>query len=155
VNTSSDAVEARTARSGWIIAAGTALLIVVMVLAGGRITVENHARDALRRDLNALSPPYLVTVNARETTSPDVIVNALRSVARVAPHHSGPMQPLELEIRDATHTLHVRLAPDSSRPDEFWVFQNSASLFAGLLGLEVGRVTDSRLPGLLLARVND
>ena len=133
----------------------TFILVAVIVTAVALVLViwqhdeeERRARRDLRRELDALSAPYRVTVNGDETKSPEpeIIVDALRTITPVAAHDSGPEQSVRVVIHDGTRTIEVRLAQDSKRNNEFWVFYPRG-------GPEAGRITDPRLPGWLLPHV--
>jgi hypothetical protein len=124
------------------------LVLGLIVIAGFAVShsVETRAREAVVRDLDGLTSPYRVTLNGRDVSNPSFIVDAIRRVAFVSAHHSGPTRPVRVEITDGTHIAQLTLAQDSERPDEFWILRPGGGISAlPPFGQEDGRIHE---PGL-------
>jgi hypothetical protein len=107
-------------RPKWAVA--FAVLVTLGVLAGwGSLFFEDYlerrARDNVLSGLSDLTPTATVTVNGSPRPQPPVL-EALRAVHHVESHHSSPLTPIQVEVRDGAKTIRLVVAQDSERPDE-------------------------------------
>ena len=114
--------------------------------------MERRARDAVLSSLNDLSPNATVTING-QTRQKEPVLDALQKVRHIESHHSSPLTPIEIDIRDGTKTIKLVVAQDSERPDEYWVYRPGRNYHNDPLGEFLGRTetqvfrTDSQAGG--------
>lgn len=128
-------------RPKWV-AAGVIFFILVFLAGWGGLFFERYtegrARDAVLSMLSDLSPNATVTINGE--ARPQVpVLEALRRVHHIESHHSSPLKPIEIEIRDGAKTIKLIVAQDSERPDEYWVYQPGRNYHNDPLGEFLGR----------------
>ena len=127
-------------------AAGVIFFILIILGGWGSLFleefVEKRARDAVLSALSDLSPNATVTMNgeARQTAP---VLEALRRVQHIESHHSYPLKPIEIEVRDGAKTIRLVVAEDSERPDEYWVYQPGRNYHNDPLGEFLGRTQTS------------
>ena len=116
-------------------------VILLFLLVAGLFTLENfmerRARDAVLTALNDLSSNATVTVNG-QTRQKEPVLEALRAVHHVESHHSSPLKPLRLDVRDGDKTINLIVAQDSERPDEYWVYRPGRNYHNDPLGEFIG-----------------
>ena len=127
-------------RPKWVVAG--VILIILLVLAGwGSLFFEEYterrARDTVLSALSELSPSATLTVNG-ENRQRMPILEALRGVHHVGSHHSYPLKPIDIEIRDGAKTIRLIVAQDSERPAEYWVYQPGRNYHNDPLGEFLG-----------------
>ena len=126
------------ARSKWV-AAG--VIFVIAIGLGSLIFedfMESRARDAFLSALNNLSPNATVTINGN-TRQNEPVLEALRKVQHIESHHSFPLTPIQIDVRDGAKTIKVVVAQDSERPDEYWVYRPGRNYHNDRLGEFIGR----------------
>jgi hypothetical protein len=132
-------------RPRWAVAGVIFFILIFLAGWGGLFLeefVEKRARDAVLSTLSGLSPNATVTINgeARQTAP---ILEALRRVQHIASHHSYPLKPIEIEVRDGAKTIRLVVAEDSERPDEYWVYQPGHNYHNDALGEFLGSTQTS------------
>ena len=100
--------------------------------------MEKRARDAVLGALNDLSPNATVTING-QTRQKEPVLEALRRVEHIDSHHSSPLTPIEVDIRDGRRTITLVVAQDSERPNEYWVYRPGRNYHNDPLGEFIGR----------------
>lgn len=98
---------------------------------------ERRARDTVLSALSDLSPNATVTING-EARQQVPVLQALRRIHHVESHHSHPLKPIEIEIRDGAKTIKLIVAQDSERPNEYWVYQPGRNYHNDPLGEFLG-----------------
>ena len=128
------------ARPKWV-AAGVIFFIMVFLAGWGGLFLERYmegrARDAVLSALNDLSPNATVTING-QTRQKEPVLEALRRVQHSESHHSSPLTPIEVDIRDGTKAITLVVAQDSERPDEYWVYRRGRNYHNDPLGEFLG-----------------
>jgi hypothetical protein len=123
----------------WLIA----VFILFFIMVGGTFwydwKVEKQARDKVLDLLSALSPAVRVTIDGHEHP-PAPVLEALARLRHVQAHHSQPLKPVRVEIRDGGTTIELAVAQDSTRPDEYWVFRPGPNHHNDPLGENLGRI---------------
>jgi hypothetical protein len=121
-------------------------VIAVILLIAGAFGIlilddymEKRARDAVLTALNDLSPDATVTVNG-QTRQKEPVLEALRAVHHVESHHSSPLKPLHVDVRDGDKTINLVVAQDSERPDEYWVYRPGRNYHNDPLGEFIGSI---------------
>jgi hypothetical protein len=99
--------------------------------------MERSARAAVLTALNDLSPNATVTVNG-QTRQKEPVLEALRGVHHVESHHSSPLKPFHVDVRDGDKTINLIVAQDSERPDEYWVYRPGRNYHNDALGEFIG-----------------
>ena len=121
---------------------GVILVILVVLVGWGGLFFERYmegrARDAVLRALNDLSPNATVTINGHNRQK-EPVLEALRKVQHIESHHSYPLAPIQVEIRDGAKTIMLVVAQDSERPDEYWVYRPGWNYHNDPLGESIGR----------------
>jgi len=127
-------------RPKWV-AAGVIFFILVFLVGWGGLFLERYmegrARDTVLSALSELSPNATVTING-EARGQAPVLQALRIIHHVESHHSHPLEPIEIEIRDGAKTIKLIVAQDSERPDEYWVYQPGRNYHNDPLGEFLG-----------------
>ena len=128
-------------RPNWV--AAFVIVVILIIFAGwGSLmfeeVMERRARDAVLSELSDLSPNTSVTING-ETRQTAPVLGALRTVQHIESHHSYPLKPIEVEIRDGTKIIRFVVAQDSERPDEYWVYRPGRNYHNDPLGEFLGR----------------
>jgi hypothetical protein len=127
-------------RPKWV-AAGVIFFILVFLVGWGGLFLERYmegrARDTVLSALNELSPNATVTING-EAREQAPVLQALRRIHHVESHHSYPLKPIEIEVRDGAKTIKLIVAQDSERPDEYWVYQPGRNYHNDPLGEFLG-----------------
>jgi len=119
--------------------------LLIGVLAGGISTAI--AQHRVRTFLASVSAQATVEVDGRAAPDSSKILDALRQVRDLPPHHSSPTRMFDVTISDPPRELSLWVARDSREPKEFWVFYPSSSKLA--LKSEVGRVRTTVFDGLI------
>ena len=142
-------------RPEWSIAVVILAILLIFVGLGSLMFeefMETRARDAVLSALNDLSADATITVNGEpRQTAP--VLEALRRTQHIESHHSYPLKPIEVEIRDGTKTIKLVVAQDSERSDEYWVYRPGRNLHNDALGEFLGSTqtqvfrNDSQRPG--------
>ena len=119
------------------------VVVIVFVAGGWGILIlddfmEKRAREAVLSALNDLSPNATVTING-QTRQKEPVLEALRRVEHIDSHHSSPLAPIEVDIRDGSRTITVVVAQDSERPNEYWVYRPGRNYHNDPLGELIGR----------------
>ena len=118
-------------------------VILIMLVGWGGLFLESYmesrTRDTVLSALNELSPNATVTING-EAREPAPVLQALRGIHHVESHHSYPLKPIEIEIRDGVKTIKLNVAQDSERPDEYWVYQPGRNYHNDSLGEFLGSI---------------
>lgn len=129
-------------RSKWV-AAGVIFGILIVAIGFGSLIfeefMESRARAAFLSALNDLSPNATVTINGK-TREKEPVIEALRKVHHIEAHHSYPVAPIQVDIRDGAKTINVVVAQDSARPDEYWVYRPGRNYHNDPLGEFIGRI---------------
>jgi hypothetical protein len=128
-------------RPKWVIAGVIFFFLAFLAGWGGLFFekyAEERARDTVLSALTGLSPNATVTING-EARPQAPVLQALRQVHHVESHHSSPLKPIEIEIRDGAKTIKLIVAQDSERPDEYWVYQPGFNYYNDPLGKFLGR----------------
>ena len=100
---------------------------------------ESRAREEVLSALNDLSPNASVTLNGKTQQSTQVL-EVLRTLHQVDPHHSFPILPIRVEIREGSKTIDLVVARDSERSEEYWVFKPGWNYHNNPLGEELGAI---------------
>jgi len=100
--------------------------------------MEKKARDAVLSALNDLSPNATVTING-QTRQKEPVLEALRRLEHIDSHHSSPLTPIKVDIRDGSKTITLVVAQDSERPNEFWVYRPGRNYHNDPHGEFIGR----------------
>jgi hypothetical protein len=142
-------------RPEWSIAVVILAILLIFVGWGSLMFeefMETRARDAVLSALNDLSADATITVNGEpRQTAP--VLEALRRTQHIESHHSYPLKPIEVEIRDGPKTIKLVVAQDSERSDEYWVYRPGPNLHNDALGEFLGSTqtqvfrNDSQRPG--------
>jgi hypothetical protein len=93
---------------------------ILLIFAIGAV-IASVARSEVRTLLNGVQDAE-VSINGVAVANPARVLNALRSMTRLPPHHSSPTTRLHIVIRSNNGTLAMDLARDSSQAQEYWVF---------------------------------
>lgn len=124
-----------------LVVAGVIFFFLVFLAGWGGLFleryVEGRARDAVLSALSELLPNATVTING-EAREPAPVLQALRRIHHVDSHHSSPLRPIEIEIRDGAKTIKLIVAQDSERPDEYWVYRPGRNYHNDPLGEFLG-----------------
>lgn len=128
------------ARPKWV-AAGVIFVILCVAIGWGSLFfedfMEGRAREAVVSSLNDLSPNATVTINGH-TRQKEPVLDALRKVQHVESHHSYPLAPIQVDVRDGAKTITLVVAQDSERPDEYWVYRPGRNYHNDPLGEFIG-----------------
>jgi hypothetical protein len=111
-----------------------AVPVAVGLLAGW--TSDSITQDQTLDFLRSASAKASVSIDAHEVQNSDEILNALRSIRKLFPHHSDPTRTMRVEISDGTRSVLLLVARDSADPHEYWVFAPSPSKLALRWNLE-------------------
>jgi hypothetical protein len=125
-----------------------ALLLFIPIVVGSLVAIhvkKDNAREAVLASLRQLTSDkggYSVFVGGERAINDQIVVKALEELGSFAGHgHTHPIDPLPLEIRTTTNSLHLVVADDSKYPGEYWVFVPSDGFLGqDRLGLEIGRL---------------
>ena len=99
--------------------------------------VEKRAREVVLSALNDLSPNATVTING-QTRKKEPVLEALRRLKHIDSHHSSPLTPIHVDIRDGDKTINLIVAQDSERADEYWVYRPGRNYHNDPLGEFIG-----------------
>jgi hypothetical protein len=124
---------------------GAALVLAVLV-AGWLISeswLDRRQRDAVLLKLEPSSGSCAVRVKGLPASNPAAVVAALRTLQRVAPHHSHLAATFSVEVICSPGGVSLVLARDSERAHEYWVFDRTGQAAAAPVaaGNEVGRIS--------------
>ena len=123
-------------------AAGVILVFLLVAVGWGSLIfedfMERRARDAVLSALNDLSPNATLTINGH-IRQKEPVLEALRKVQHIEPHHSYPLVPIQVDVRDGAKTITLVVAQDSERPDEYWVYRPGRNYHNDPLGEFIGR----------------
>ncbi len=100
--------------------------------------MERRARDAVLSALNDLSPNASVMINGHPGQK-EPVLEALRKIQHIESHHSYPLAPMHIDVRDGAKTITLVVAQDSERPDEYWVYRPGRNYHNDPLGEFTGR----------------
>lgn len=134
-------------------------LAIVLFMTMSRLKVSDNAqfRQELK-DINILSVSNLtlrVDGSSRDIASPNevnLLFNQLRQVQKVFAHHSFPTTSYEVKFEIDGQEYQYRVALDSDRADEYWVFETAR---AERPGREIGRIHSSTLGQVLNTLTHD
>jgi len=132
--------QSREVPAKWAVPFVIVVILLVAVGFGGLIFTDfmkTRARDAVLSSLNDLSPNATVTING-QARQKEPVLEALRSVRHIAAHHSSPLTPIQVEVRDGEKTINLVVAQDSERPDEYWVYRPGRNYLNDALGEFIG-----------------
>jgi hypothetical protein len=107
---------------------------------------ENNAREQL---LAAVNRSIRVRFEGRTLDRSTAILAVLKSLHHVAAHHTGPTNPLRLELLARDTIIAITLARDSDTPGEYWVYTPGQNWHNDPLGQEAGRINNPSLDTLL------
>jgi hypothetical protein len=126
--------------------------------AGGcALQYRQHDNWRLREELRNVAPAEVAEVvlsrgnlqaNVTDKTELAKLFSLLRSVARVAAHHSHPTDEFEVTFQFKGQLYHYRLGRDSKKEDEYWVFRVGQPR-AGNQDIEIGRIQSDQLGQLM------
>lgn len=128
-------------------------LAVVLFMTMGRLRVSDN--DQLRQDLKNINPLLVSNLVVRaDGGSRDIVLtnevymlfSQLQNVQAMLAHHSSPLSSYEVEFMLDGHKYKYRVARDSERADEYWVFETAS---AGNPGREIGRIESPALGQVL------
>jgi hypothetical protein len=126
----------------WLVAAVIVIILIILAgwgLLGYEQLTEQRAREAVLGALNDLSSDAVVTIEGEARPIGPVLL-ALKELKHVESHHSYPIGPLRIEIRDGNKTIELVVAQDSERSDEYWVYRPGANYHNDPLGESLGRI---------------
>lgn len=83
---------------------------------------ERRARDSVLSALSDVSANATVKIDGTTRQSAQLL-EALRTLHHVESHHSSPLQPRRIEIRDGSKSIDLVVAQDSERSNEYWVYR--------------------------------
>ena len=112
--------------------------IVVCLLASA--TGVSIARYEVIDRLREVGDNCETSINGKPVQSPKEILSVLRSFRVFPAHHSSPTHAMNINIRDGSEQLILRLARDSGDPKEYWVFLPKYSITSSS---EIGRIKTS------------
>jgi hypothetical protein len=128
-------------------------LAVVQFMTMGWLRVSDN--DRLRQELKDINPLSVTKLVVRAdggsrdimlTNEVNMLFSQLQNVQAVHAHHSSPMSSYEVKFMLDSHEYQYRVARDSDRTDEYWVFETAR---AGNPGREIGRIHSPTLGKLL------
>ncbi len=97
------------------------MLLVFGVIAFEQLN-EKRARKKVLSVLNNVSPNASVKVDGKLQQGAQLL-EALRTIHHVDPHHSAPLKPIRIEIGEGSNSIDLIVARDSERSDEYWVYR--------------------------------
>jgi hypothetical protein len=109
----------------WGVGALIMLALVMPAVSGVlifRASGTTRHRQLLLDSLRRCGRSATAEIGARRSDDPIGVVNALSTVHANPGHHSYPTRSFSLRIVCSGETVRLRLARDSERPDEYWVF---------------------------------
>ena len=119
------------------------LVIFGMLAAFGVIAFEQinekRARENVLSALRGVSPNASVKVDGKPRQSAQIL-EALRTLHQVEAHHTSPLHPLRVEIREGGKSIDLVVAQDSERPSEYWVYRPGWNYHNDPLGEFLGRI---------------
>lgn len=120
-----------------------AIAIIISLLVG-RVS-ESLAQFEVLQTLHAFSDQCSVSIDGRGVSNSRAVLRALQDLQDVPAHHSSPTRTRAIDISDASRSLHLWFARDSSNGHEYWVFAPSPARLALKAGLrkDVGHVITS------------
>jgi hypothetical protein len=137
--------------SAWWTARFRRRLRAIVIVTGGLLCAalllsDELAESRARRDLllDVVSASGIL-VNGRQAEDSSVALVALSRVSHVASHHSGPRNPVRIDLEVGDKRVGVVIARDSERPNELWVYLAGSNWYNDPLGRYAGRVTSSEL----------
>jgi hypothetical protein len=126
------------------------VVFIVFVLVVGGFIADSVSEDRAREQLlGALDRASAVRFNGQVLDHSDVILRVLKSLHHVPAHHSGPDDPLRLELVSGNATTAITIARDSRTPGEYWIYRPGSNWHGNPLGEEAGRVANGALDTLL------
>lgn len=114
------------------------MLLVFGVIAFEQLN-EKRAREKVLSALNDVSPNASVKVDGKPQQGAQLL-EALTTIHHVDPHHSAPLKPIRIEIREGAITIDLVVAQDSERSNEYWVFRPGWNYHNNSLGEYLGRI---------------
>ncbi len=138
---------ARPWHRAWILLAAVFIIfpVIVGVMVAERVS-EDRAREQL---LGALDRASAVRLDNQILDHSAAILTALKSLNHLPGHHSGPVDPLRLELVSGGTTTAITIARDSDTPGEYWVYRPGSNWHHDPLGQEAGRISSAALDTLL------
>jgi len=100
--------------------------------------MTSGVRTQTLRFLNNASAGARVEINGNMVDDPNNVISGLKTLTRIAAHHSQPMQRIRIVVADTNYSLSLELGRDSSRPSEYWVFYPG---YRSTRLNEIGRIT--------------
>jgi hypothetical protein len=95
-------------------------------------------RQAVATALRLCGDSAVVQIEGDRANNPTAVVAAVLGVQAGPGHHSSPTSPFSVDIVCSTDVIRLRLARDSKRADEYWVFLASGPV---VVGEELGLIT--------------
>ena len=138
----------------WLPAA-VAILAALQIVLAGAVRLYDDAQ--FRRELRAIPAAGIARVEIfqdgtrRLLEKRDEIQSlllGLQAVRNIGPHHSSPMDPIEVAFQHGGATYRYRIARDSERAHEFWILEVARSQ-RGTDPREIGRVQSEVFGGVL------
>ena len=129
----------------WLVIAFVAAIATLFLW--GRLS-EGQARGEFRRAVEHASQACVNGVRAEDASS---LLDILRQVDHVEPHHSHPTTPVRIDL-DCNTASYVVIARDSTNSGEFWAYWPASPGHAGDPGREAGRIVSEDLDVLMKRR---
>jgi hypothetical protein len=123
---------------------GIALSLLGLGLLGWQENNARKARNQIIQTLDEISQNPSVSVDGIAANNPKAIVEAIKTIANVSPHHSHPSDPFRIQIKDDRIAIELLIGRDSEIPNEYSVFvPKDRDSSVDQVGNEIGRVTSS------------
>jgi hypothetical protein len=125
-------------------------IFIIFALVVGEFTADSVSEDRAREQLlDAVSRATAVRFEGRTLDQSSAILAVLKSLHHVAAHHTGPTNPLRLELVAGSTASAITIARDADTPGEYWVYRPGSNWHNDPLGAEAGRITNVSLDTLL------
>ncbi|WP_291720832.1 hypothetical protein [Bernardetia sp.] len=126
------------------------MFFIVLALSRKSVNLKNdRAIEDIKR--YASSPNVIITVNESKVTGDNrtLFINQLLEIEKIKPHHSSPINKIDVKLCVSSDSIVIDLYQDSEEPTEFWIFGNGEEEKGYR---EVGRIniTDKALLDILL-----
>jgi hypothetical protein len=99
----------------------TLVILSVHLLLATRGRQESRTRAELLNAIRQFGQDVTVSVDGRESSVPDKIVDAILQLSDHRAHHSHPEDTFLVTIQKATDVVTLRLGRDSEIGNEYWV----------------------------------
>jgi len=126
-------------------------VFLMMTMAG----LKGSDNDRLRQELKRINPASVSNLVVRAegvrrdivlTNEVSMLFSELQNVQAMPAHHSSSMSPVDVEFVFDRQVYQYRIARDSDRTDEYWVFETAR---ASIPGREIGRIKSLSLGQVL------